>query len=134
MFHFLYILTDIIWDSFYITASFLLYHIYFALIISFYLRAFFIIPISPFAHAIYIYIFFNHISICIVFLYLSFSFSSSSYFPLNSIATNLHARKSERVCKPTILSVRSHNRVETDLFSLSLSLPRLPSLFSFNVG
>lgn len=65
----------------------------------------FITPSSAYV-IVYNYLFFNHISICRVF------FTSSSffflilippYFPLNSIATNLHTCKSERACKPTIL-------------------------------
>lgn len=99
---------------------------------------FFIIPISPSAYTIYIsmyciYLFFNHISI----FFISFSpflpHRISPWIPLLPIYTRANVGTSSQTDKPTILPVRSHNRIETHLFSLSLSLPRL-SLFSFNAG
>lgn len=80
-----------------------------------------------------IYLFFNHISI----FFISFSpflpHRISPWIPLLPIYTRANVGTSSQTDKPTIVPVRSHNRIETHLFSLSLSLPRL-SLFSFNAG
>lgn len=73
----------------------LISYLVFALIISFYLDTpFYYSDIAICVHNLHIYVLYlfilqPHIHL----LYLVFSFSSSSYLPLNSIATNLHARK-----------------------------------------
>lgn len=103
----------------------LISYLVFALIISFCLHTpFFIIPISPSAYTIYIsmyciYLFFNHISI----FFISFSpflpHRISPWIPLLPIYTRANVGTSSQTDKPTILPVRSHNRIETHLFSLS---------------